>query len=60
MRFSGNQVTAAFQAAFASAPEEFKYALADSLRDRGVKVGGYPGRKLVPNRQTAVTAEANR
>ena len=40
------------KAAFANAPEDFKYALAESLRQRGEKVEGYPTRKLVPTKQT--------
>ena len=43
------------KAAFATAPEYFKYALAESLRQRGEKVEGYPSRKLVPTAQTSVT-----
>lgn len=54
MRFSGDKATAAFQSAFAGAPDEFKFALAESLRTRGVKVDGYPSQKLVPNRKTTV------
>jgi HEAT repeat protein len=46
---------AALKAAFATAPEDFKYALAESLRQRGETVGGYPSRKLVPTKQTSVT-----
>ena len=42
----------ALKAAFANAPEDFKYALAESLRQRGEKVEGYPTRKLVPTKQT--------
>jgi len=45
----------ALKSAFATAPEDFKYALADSLRQRGEKVEGYPSRKLVPVKQTSVT-----
>ncbi len=45
----------ALKAAFANAPEEFKCALAESLRQRGEKVKGYPSRKLVPTAQTSVT-----
>jgi HEAT repeat protein len=44
----------ALKAAFATAPEDFKYALAESLRQRGEKVEGYPSRKLVPTRQTTL------
>ncbi len=56
MRIPGPQVTAAFKAAFTSAPNEFKYALADSLRERGEKVADFPTRKMVPIRQTTVKA----
>ena len=45
----------ALKAAFATAPEDFKYALAESLRQRGERVEGYPSRKLVPTKQTSVT-----
>jgi HEAT repeat protein len=55
-RMPGNKPTAELSKAFKSAPEEFKYALADSLRARGVKVSGYPTRKLVPTKQTSVKA----
>jgi len=54
MRLPGRKATAALKKAFASAPEEFKFALAESLRQRGEKVKGYPSQKLVPTRQTAV------
>jgi HEAT repeat protein len=55
-RIPGLKVTAAFKAAFATAPEDFKHALADSLRERGEKVTGYPTRKMIPTRQTTVKA----
>lgn len=54
MRFPGAQATTALKSAFAHAPQEFKYALAESLRQRGVKVDGYPSQRLVPTRQTRV------
>jgi HEAT repeat protein len=54
MRLSGRKVTSAFESAFANAPEECKYALAEALRERGIKVNGYPGQKLVPSRKTTV------
>jgi len=54
MRLPGRKATAALKSAFASAPEEFKFALAESLRQRGEKVKGYPSQKLVPTRQTTV------
>lgn len=46
---------AALKSAFSAAPGEFKYALAESLRQRGVAVQGYPSRKLVPSAPTTVT-----
>jgi HEAT repeat protein len=45
----------ALKSAFATASGDFKYALAESLRQRGVAVQGYPSRKLVPTAQTHVT-----
>jgi len=48
---------AALKAAFATAPEDFKSALAESLRQRGEKVEGYPTRKLVPTAQTKVAPQ---
>ena len=53
-RFSSNKATTAFKKAFTSAPEDFKPALAETLRDRGVKVKGYPSQKVVPSRKTTV------
>ena len=47
----------ALKAAFATAQGDFKYALAESLRQRGEKVEGYPCRKLVPTKQTSVTPQ---
>jgi HEAT repeat protein len=44
----------ALKAAFAHARGDFKYALAESLRERGEKVSGFPSRKLVPAAQTSV------
>jgi len=41
----------ALKSAFATAAGDFKYALAESLRQRGVAVEGYPTRKLVPTAQ---------
>ena len=55
MRLPSRKATAALKAAFAGAPEEFKFALADSLRKRGETVNGYPSQKLVPSRPTTVT-----
>jgi HEAT repeat protein len=55
MRLPGRQATAALKSAFARAPEDFKYALADALRKRGESVKGFPSQKRVPSRPTAVT-----
>lgn len=57
-RVPGAKATAALKKAMGSAPEEFKYALAESLRARGEKVTGYPSRKLVPTKPTSVKAVA--
>ncbi|MCX6926414.1 MAG: HEAT repeat domain-containing protein [Verrucomicrobia bacterium] len=55
MRLAGPQVTEALNKAFQSAPEEFKSALAESLRQRGQTVSGYPSQKRVPVKQTSLT-----
>jgi HEAT repeat protein len=54
LRIPGRKATAALKSAFAQAPEEFKYALAEGLRIRGEKVEGYPSRKMVPVKPTSV------
>jgi len=54
-RLPAQSAVTALKSAFAVAPEDFKYALAESLRQRGEKVEGYPSRKLVPTAQTTVT-----
>jgi hypothetical protein len=53
-RLPAGAATAALKAAFQAAPEDFRFALADALRRRGVPVEGYRSQKLVPDRQTAV------
>jgi HEAT repeat protein len=53
-RLPSVRVTAAIKSAFASAPEDFKFALAESLRQRGEKITGYPSKKLIPTKQTSV------
>ena len=55
-RVPGAQATAALKQAMEGVPEEFKHALAESLRARGEKVSGYPSRKLVPTKPTSVQA----
>lgn len=54
-RIPGPKATSAFKNAMESAPEEFKFALAESLRARGEKVSGYPSKKLAPVKPTSVT-----
>lgn len=54
MRFSSRKATSAFKAALLNVPEEFKAALAETLRQRGVKLKGYPSQKVVPSRKTEV------
>lgn len=49
-RIPGDESLAALKAALASVSEDFKPAIAHSLRVRGVKVEGYPSQKLVPTR----------
>lgn len=49
-RLPDKAATAALRKAFDSAPEDFKFALADSLRARGETVDAYPTRKLIPTR----------
>lgn len=58
MRIPGRRATAALRSAFQRAPEDFKFALAESLRSRGEKVAGYPSRKLVPTKATSVKPKA--
>ena len=54
MRIPGKGVTKELTNAFKTAPEDFKYALAESLRQRGETVKGYPSKKLTPTKQTTV------
>lgn len=58
-RVPGSQASDALRGAIEGAPEEFKYALAESLRARGEKVSGYPSKKLVPVKQTSVKADGS-
>jgi len=57
-RLPGPRATNALKKAMESAPEEFKFALAESLRARGEKVSGYPSKKLVPTKQTSVKTQS--
>jgi hypothetical protein len=56
-RHPAPSAVAALNSALVTAPEDFKYALAESLRQRGEKVEGYPSRKLVPMAQTTVAPQ---
>ena len=49
-RLPGSEPLAALRAALKTAPEDFRYAVAESLRKRGEKVEGYPSRKLAPTK----------
>jgi HEAT repeat protein len=49
-RIPGNKAVKVLRSALETAPAEFRYALAESLRKRGEKVQGYPSRKLVPTK----------
>ncbi len=53
-RAPGSSSLAALRAALASAPDDFKLNIAQSLRQRGVQVAGLPCQKLAPTRRTAV------
>jgi HEAT repeat protein len=53
-RHPAPSAVSALKSAFATASGDFKYALAESLRQRGQEVDSYPSRKLVPTAQTTV------
>lgn len=53
-RIPGDTSLAALKAVLADADEEFKPAVAQSLRARGVEVPNVPSRKLVPTKKTNV------
>lgn len=53
-RLPSVKATTAFKSALTSAPEDFQFALAESLRQRGEIFTGYPSKKLVPTKQTSV------
>ena len=55
-RHPAPRAVTALKSAFATASGDFKYALAESLRQRGAAVEGYPSRKLVPTAQTNVAS----
>ena len=53
-RIPGPRSLAALKAALATAPDDFKINLAQSLRARGMSVPGLPCQKLTPTKQTKV------
>jgi hypothetical protein len=55
-RIPGDKSVKALKDALAAAPEEFRFAIAESLRKRGQTVAEYPSKKLVPTLSTQVKA----
>lgn len=53
-RMPGSKAIRALEKAIKSAPEDFRPALANSLRVRGRKLTDYPSQKLQPTRKTSV------
>ncbi len=53
-RIPGQKALEALRAAMAAAEGDFRAALAESLRARGVAVPDVPSKKLVPTKQTSV------
>jgi HEAT repeat protein len=49
-RIPGERSLAALKKGLTTAPEEYRPAIAQSLRARGVPVSGYPSQKLVPKK----------
>jgi HEAT repeat protein len=54
-RIPGEKSLGALKAALAAANDDFKSAVAESLRVRGVAVPDVPSKKLVPTKRTSVT-----
>ncbi len=57
-RLPGPRAIRALKQALKSAPEDFRPALASSLRARGRKVADYANQKLHPSRKTTVEAKS--
>jgi len=53
-RIPTKRAVQALKAGFEKAPEDFKINMAQSLRNRGEEVDGYPCQKLVPTKKTDV------
>ncbi len=51
-RIPAKSAVAALRAGFEAAPEDFKPNVAQSLRNRGQEVAGYPSQKLAPKKKT--------
>jgi HEAT repeat protein len=58
-RIPGNLAVRPLKLALKSGPEDYRPAIAVSLRARGEKVSGYPSEKLVPTKKTGVKAIAS-
>jgi len=56
-RMPNSKAIRALEQAMKSAPEDFRPALANSLRVRGRKLTDYPSQKLQPTRKTSVEAK---
>jgi HEAT repeat protein len=56
-RIPGSKATRALEVALTTVPEDFRPAVANSLRVRGRKVDSYPSQKFVPTKATAVGAK---
>jgi hypothetical protein len=57
-RIPGRASLRALRRALRTVPEDFRPAVADSLRHRGDKVPEYPSRRLVPTKTTTVKASS--
>ena len=55
-RIPAKSAVAALKAGFEAAPEDFKPNIAQSLRNRGQEVAGYPREKLMPKKKTDLKA----
>jgi HEAT repeat protein len=56
-RISRESAVAALKAGLESASQDFKPAIAQALRAKGVKAQGYPSSNLIPSKQTSLKAD---
>jgi len=56
-RMPSSRAIRALEQALKTVPEDFRPAVANSLRVRGHRISGYPSRKLQPSRETSVKAK---